>query len=132
MKYQNSDFLIAEMPLRDDHPVVYLDDQNPDEIGRVIVRPSDGMPKLSFVGQRIGHISSRRRGSFRWTELKVYQTERNRFVCVELGLSSETNDELRCRAGVVRKLCEIAAIFEFRKMPMQLYADMGIEIMEVP
>jgi len=132
MTCQNTDFLIAEMPLRDDHPVAYLDDQDPDELGRVIVNPSDGTPKLSFTGKRIGHISSRRRGSFRWTELEVYQTERNRFVCLELGLSSEAKDELRCRARVVRKLGEIAAIFEFRKMPMQLYTNMGIEIMEVP
>lgn len=132
MTYQNTDLLIAEMPLRDDHPVAYLDDQDPEETGRVMVKPTDGMPKLTFVGKRIGHISSRRRGSFRWTELEVYQTERNRFVCLELGLSSETDDELRCRTGVVRKLSEIAAIFEFRRMPMQLYADMAIEIMEVP
>lgn len=127
-----NDPLIEELPLPSSYPIEFLDDQDPEEMGRIRFRVTDGNPDILCKARRLGSTSSQRRGAKYWTELEVYQTERNRYVALEMGLGFEEGCEARSRAGVVRKLSELPEIFEYRPLAMKLYRNLGLEIIEVP
>lgn len=126
------DILVEELPLPSNYPVEFLDDQAPEEMGRIRIRVTDGNPDIICTARRIGCATTQKRGSKFWTELEVYQTERHRFVGVEMGLGLGEACEARCRAGVVRRLSELPEIFEYRPLSMKLYRSLGIETIEVP
>lgn len=41
--------------------------------------------RVTFVGERIGHASTRKQDSVRWTELNIYRTEKGNYVVEKLG-----------------------------------------------
>lgn len=51
----------------------------------------DGSRLLTFEGQRLGHISSRRPGIARWTEMTVYKTVGGSYVLEKVGRSILTH-----------------------------------------
>jgi hypothetical protein len=45
----------------------------------------DKNDRVAFVGERIGHASTRKQDSLRWTELNIYRTEKSNYVIEKLG-----------------------------------------------
>lgn len=43
---------------------------------------------LVFEGELLGFVSSQERGSTRWSELRLYKTENNRYVVEQVGKSA--------------------------------------------
>lgn len=47
----------------------------------------DKHDQITFVGERIGHASTRKKTSLRWTEISIYRTEKGNYVVETLGRS---------------------------------------------
>ncbi|WP_072687281.1 hypothetical protein [Rhodococcus marinonascens] len=60
-------------------------DAVPGPMCRIKVR--DGVRVVAFTGTQLGHITSERQGSLRWTELSIYRTQSNLFVAHRVGVS---------------------------------------------
>lgn len=93
----------------------------------------DNEPDLVFDGEQIASVTSkgRSRDTGRWTKLELYKTESGKFICVEIGCTQWEGERTRNRAVVVELEHDIQDFFGFGWLAKELYADAGIEAVEI-
>lgn len=123
---------IESCPHATDHPVWLLDGQAAEEEGPVLIETGEKSPDIRCTARLIGRVSTRRPGKQIWTELEVYQTQRNNIVAIEMGLGSEDWCEARTRVGVLRRLTDLPEFLGYKPLAMKLYSQFELDTIEVP
>lgn len=73
----------------------------------------DGLDVIEFVGERIGHASTRKPDKVRWTEVDIYRTRAGNYVVVRVGASVQYHRAgSKCASGITITGYQIGASSE--------------------
>ena len=92
-----------------------------------VITPNNGID-VEFDGHLIAQASSEPKDDRkRWTELELYRTVTNRFVCVETGKSIVDGEHDRVTVDARNSEAEVIEFFGYGWLAKRLYAEAGIK-----
>ncbi len=88
----------------------------------------DDAPDIRFKGELIGFANSllSDANATRWTELSLYKTVGERYICHSMGHSRYDGEQTRYSGKVCETIDEVIAFFGHRWLSKELYEDAGI------
>lgn len=87
----------------------------------------DDKPNIKFKGKLLGNASSNDKNNNRWTELVLYKTESEKYVCQEIGRTKMTGEVDRFNAFICKNLEEVREFFGHGWLAKRLYEITEIE-----
>jgi hypothetical protein len=94
----------------------------------------DDAPSLRFCGELIAsaassasHVGRYSGQTGRWTELELYITESEKYICYRIGRTIWAGERDRHSGKVCETLEEVKDFFGHRWLAKDLYADAGID-----
>lgn len=92
---------------------------------------NDGNADIAFTGFRLGWASSiHPKNNKRWTDLNLYVTETGRYICEEIGRSTEPGETNRCTVEVADSLPDVFEFFGYGWLAKKLYDHAQVNLPE--
>jgi gamma-glutamylcyclotransferase (GGCT)/AIG2-like uncharacterized protein YtfP len=84
---------------------------------------------MVFTGKEIGAVTSRKpqTGQERWTELRVFLTDKGTYVGQVIGMTEVMGEQVRSKSIHVSQLSELVNFFGRSWLSKRLFDEMGIK-----
>lgn len=87
----------------------------------------DNEPNIRFTGECIAAVESSDDRPGRWTELKLFKTSSDKYVCQQVGVTCYQGERNRYSGVVCETTEEVIEFFGHRWLAKELYEDAGID-----